>query len=79
MQTQTLHLPDVLTHQDIQDLSDLLILVLGVKKAVFQAGGKKVQISFDEEHISHLEIETAVARAGFRITRGRAEAVFCGG
>lgn len=65
MQNHTLHIASALTSQEIQDLSDLLLLVLEVRRAVFQAGGQRVFISFDADVVSASEIEFAVKRAGY--------------
>lgn len=67
MQNHTLHLSSALTSQEIQDLSDLLLLVLEVRRAVFQAGGQRVLVSFDVDVVTAAEIEFAVKRAGYPI------------
>lgn len=82
MKTQTIQLSNVLNDQASRDLSALLLRIPGVDAALCAPGGGKISVSFDEDRTSGLEIEAAVARAGFTLAPGGARTPHtscCGG
>lgn len=67
MKTQTLQISYTLNDQTARDLSTLLLRIPGVDAAECQAGAGTISVNFDEDRTSVLEIETTIARAGYRL------------